>query len=293
MTHLRRAILILIVWLTFIYNLERVDFGTTNTVDLSSFVYVISFLATASAFLIPARWLHNRWVLLVAWLMIYGLGKLVLSQQRPILGDGYTYLSIAEATLIGITVWLGRELVLAIYDFEESVRNITLSNVSRRVKSLEQATDEIEVELVRSRRHNRPLAVMVVEIDEASIQARVHRAVQEIQQAMMARYVITKIAQIISNQLRRSDLIIDQHEQGRFIIFSPDTDSPDLDILIQRIQTATHKQLDIDLKIGQASFPEHALTFEELVDLAEQKITTPDQTFTISQNSPAKPDSKL
>lgn len=293
MTHLRRTIVIFIIYLTIFYNLERIDFGATNVIDISSFVYIVSFLAGLSVITIPFLWRHNRLVPLSIWLTIYAIGKLLLMQQRPIFGGSFSYLSIAEAALISIAVLLGRELAVDLHDFEEAVRNITLSGVSRRIKSLEQANEEIEIEILRSRRHNRPLAVIVVEPDEKSIQAQLHRAIQEIQQAMMARYIVTSLARVIGNQLRRSDLVIDQHEQGRFIIFSPDTNAQELAILLERVRAATSKQLNINLNLGYASFPEQAFTFDELVRLAEQKLIPQEKALAMTDLIPDQVNGEL
>jgi GGDEF domain-containing protein len=86
---------------------------------------------------------------------------------------------------------------------------------------------------------------------------------------MMARYVITSLARIISKQLRRTDMVLDQHERGRFIIISPDTSASSSETLAQRIKSAAAEQLGVTVSCGVASFPDEALTFEELVHQAE------------------------
>jgi len=91
----------------------------------------------------------------------------------------------------------------------------------------------------------------------------------------MTRYVITSLARVISNQLRRTDLVLDQRDQGRFIILSPDTNAASSASVADRIQAAAAVQLGVLVSCGVASFPDEALTFEELVHQAKSNLRSP------------------
>jgi GGDEF domain-containing protein len=117
--------------------------------------------------------------------------------------------------------------------------------------------------------------VVVVEPEPDSIQVALHRTVQEVQQAMMTRYVITSLARVFNKVLRRIDVVIEQREQGRFVILCPETNATGSNVLADRIQAAVAEQLGVSVKCGTASFPDEALTFEELVRQAESHLQQP------------------
>jgi GGDEF domain-containing protein len=271
MMHLRRSIIALLFGLTFFFNIERMDFGQRNIIDIQAFVYIVGIIAVVSMITIPTLWKWPLPVSLILWLGVYLLYKLWIFNGRPLLGGIHTYLSITEAALLSLMVALAHNVGRGLHDFEEAVKNITLSDVNRRVRRMDESIEDVRMELARSRRHQRPLTVVVVEAKPESIQVALHRTVQEVQRAMMTRYVVTSLARVIGNQLRRTDMVLDQRDRGRFIILSPDTNVASSAIVVDRIQSAA-EQLGVSLACGIASFPDDALTFEELVHRAEAKL---------------------
>ncbi len=288
MRHLRRSVIALLIGLTVFFNIERMDFGQQNIIDIQTFVYVLGILAVIAVVMIPGLWNTPLPVSLALWLGLYVLCRLFLFNSRPLLGGIHTYLSITEAALLSILVWLAHDVGRSLSDFEEAVKNITLSDVNRRVRKMDEALEDIRMELVRSRRHQRPLTVMVVEAKPESIRAVLHRTVQEVQQAMMTRYVVTSLARVIGGQLRRTDMVLDQRDRGRFVILSPDTNVASSSVVVDRIQAAAAEQLGVTIACGIASFPEDALTFEELVHRAEGNLQESMETTKLPTYTPAE-----
>jgi len=272
MKRLRLSAVALLVFLAIFYNIERLDFEQQNLIDIQTIVYVVSVVAVVSVLFIPVLSRLSVFSSLSVWTGILIFCKLVLPENRPLLGGIYTYLFVTEAVLLNIAVALAHNVARNLAEFEEVVKNITFADVSHRAKNLSEVEDDIQVELLRSRRHHYPLTVMVVQPNPQSVKAVLHRMVQEVQQAMMTRYVIASLARIIGDQLRRTDIVVDQYEQGRFIIVSPDTDSVNSTALAHRIKSAAAEKLGVDLSCGIASFPDRALTFEELVSQAESQL---------------------
>jgi len=269
MKHLRRSIIVLLIYLTVLYNVERLDLGQANIINISTFVYVLGIVTIVAILTAPVLQRASLRVLLVAAGGVYLLTKLLLSNPATWWGGIYTYLSITEVTLYLIAIAVAYDVTRGLREFEEAVINITFASVSRRVQKLDQAGEDIHQELIRSRRHHRPLTVMVAKFDPKSIDVDLHRHVREIQQAMMARYAHVGLARLISQQARRIDLVADQQDQGRFIILSPESDVAGATALAERIRVAAEQQLGVAVTYGVASFPQDALTFEELVAYAE------------------------
>lgn len=273
MRSLRSSIIANLVFLTLFFNIERVDFGQKNLIDISSLVYPLVISAMLSVLIVP--WLRRSpvaWSVGIWTVVFFGV-KIAWSSHRPALGGVYTYLTLTELLFLVVGIILIHRLGLILSDFEDAVVTLTMAGVSRRVKTPDQAAEEVQIELGRSRRFNRNLVVTVVEPDPKTIDVVLHRTVLEVQQTLMARYVTASLIRAISSLLRRSDLIIDQHEEGRVVIFSPDTDIEDARMMEARIREVAG-DLGADLAIGMASFPVQALTFDELVLRAELNKST-------------------
>ncbi|MFN8455465.1 MAG: hypothetical protein U0401_12495, partial [Anaerolineae bacterium] len=205
--------------------------------------------------------------------------------SRPFFGSLHTYLTITEATLLIAPIWISYRFAQAMHDFESAVMNITLVSNSERVRPLKDATEDIEVEMFRSRNSHQPLSIMVVEPKPESVQVALHRAVEEVQQTMMYSYVINSMAQRLSKYLRRTDLILEQREQGRFVILCPDTNSRELKLITEYVETIADLELGVSVRCGAATFPDQALTFEELVHQAQNRLPQ-DDTYTLVTPQP-------
>lgn len=290
MIHLRRSVIILILALTVFFNIEKVSqrlaLVATPTsqgqtagplVNIDTFVYVLGTAAVASILLVPSFWHSNLSLSLAVWLAAYAALKIWFSNWDlyDIVGGTNAYLTFTEIGMLVLLMWRAYDVARRLHDFEEAVSNITFANLSRRIKKLDEAQEDIQTELIRSRRHHHPLTVMVVEPEVESIQVALNRTVQEVQRTMMARYVTTSLARVISQQLRRTDLVVDQREKNRFIIVSPDTTAVNSAILADRIQAAAAVQLGVLVSCGVASFPDQALTFDELVQQAKSSLHSP------------------
>lgn len=286
MTYIRSLIIALLVGLSIFFNLERLNFAQVDIINLASFVYVLGVVAMISIISIPTIWRSSVGVPLGIWLGIYIFSKLLLFNNRPVVGGLYTYLTITEIVLLSILIWLAYKVARTLHDFEEAIANISLSQVRGRVQSLDEATNIIRGEMLRSRRFHRPLSVIVVRAETDSIKATLHQIVREVQQAMMERYVFTSLAHIISNCIERTNHVLAHSERNRFILLCPETDETDTTSLIEHIRDVADEKLGVSLACGVSSFPDQALTFEELVNQAEKNLNYSDNVVKSSIASP-------
>ncbi|UCC87053.1 MAG: hypothetical protein JSV81_19715, partial [Anaerolineales bacterium] len=231
MRRLPTSIVAFIIGLAIFYNIERLDFGQQNVVNIDSFVYVLGLVAVVSVIWVPLLRRANVLVSFAAWTSIYLLAKVLLIValgRHPLLGGIYTYLSITEAALLLIIVWLAHTVASALDDFEGAVEKVTFIDNNKRIRRLDEATDEIQHEIFRSRHYHHPLSIVIVKPEPGFIQTALHRAVQEVQQTMLKTYVINSMVQTFSKYIRRTDLILEQRDQERFMILCPDTTASDL-----------------------------------------------------------------
>ncbi len=274
MKRLRYAFAAVLVTLTFLFNVERLDLDDTDTINLSSFVYVLGFLVVATAVLVrvpPAKG-RRAWAVAAAWAAVYLVCKLVLFADRPFWGGMHTYLSLIELAMIVLLAQQANALVTRLQEFEDAVATLTLTDVSRKVRALDEAHDEIQDKLLLSRRHQRPLSVVVFGLDRDATRVVLHRVVEEVQRGMANRYVVNSLAAVMVRNLRRTDLPLERGRDGRFIILCPETDASGAELAARHVQKAVRSELGVEIDFGIAAFPADALTFAELLGRAEGQL---------------------
>jgi GGDEF domain-containing protein len=206
------------------------------------------------------------------WAVIYLLLKLILFNEHPMLGGIYTYLSITELAFLILLVTLAHPVGQALLEYTQAVELVTLAKNGRGLLDVSQAADLIRSEMNRSRHFNRPLSVILACLDEGAMQMRLSQFIQEAQVTFVHRYATGRLAEITRKELRRMDIVLGDYRKGQVIVLSPESDSRHASILVERIRAAAAEELGVNIQCGSASFPEQALSFEELVRQAEVKI---------------------
>jgi hypothetical protein len=177
-----------------------------------------------------------------------------------------------ELILVVVAVFLSREVAKRLYEVESTLDKLVFASFRGRTLSMDEAAEEVKTELLRSRRYQRSLSVLVLEPDPATIHKSMVATVEEIQNNLSRRYAMGKISEVISQTARRPDLVIKQEQSDRFILLCPETNTSSSEILRHRIHDSVKTSLGVSLSIGAASFPEDALTFEELLHKASSKL---------------------
>lgn len=286
MTSLRKSIIFMLIHLTIVFNLERFDYSTQNVIDIQTFVYVLIIGLVAATLAIRPLQRITVYVSLVGWLAIYAVLKVSLFNTRPILGDMYTYLTVTEVALITITVFLTHDLSRTLHDFEDVIDKVTIPRLGQRVLRMKEAGEEIKTEFIRSRRHSRPLSILLVNVDTNTPTFNLEKTVREIQRNMLSRYLASSLSKIISKEARRTDLIVEKDDERGFVMLCPETTAEGTIILAERIQHLATAQLGVRLDYGIASFPDEALTFEELLQRAHEHMAE-EKAEALPFNSPA------
>jgi hypothetical protein len=275
MHEFRRSIVAVITALTFLFNIERLDIGSeVNAIDISSFVYVLAFLMVGGGLVLAIVPSSRGWRGATAgfWLAAYLAGKLFLFHDHPFWGGIHTYLTVTELALLAAVFVLTTRVAGGLREFEQAVATLTLTEVSRKVRPVEDAHDEIRDRLLLSRRHHHPMSVLVFGVGEAAFAGARHRIIAEVQRAMANRFVVARLANAIVRSVRRTDLPLEQARDGRFVVLCPQTDAAGAEITVRHVQKAVRAELGLDLNAGVATFPADALTFDELLRHAEAQI---------------------
>jgi GGDEF domain-containing protein len=268
MKSMRWRIALTVLWLSVLFNIERFDFDKNTNVNLASSFYVLAAVATALFLLVPMKQ-RMMYVLAGGLFVAYTATKVV--SDVPVFLGFHKYLTITEIVALVITIGLTWLVNQGMQDFEQAVEAISLPKGRAGVLEQNQMQERIRAELGRARRHQHPMSLAAIELDPVSSEAALHRAVRDAQTALVKRYVQVQFGVFLTKNTRETDALA-HTEDGKFLLLAPETPSDQTESLLQRLAHQVEENLGIRFKYSIADFPKTALTSEELVHKATEKL---------------------
>jgi hypothetical protein len=270
MKNLKVTLISLFVFLVIVFNVEKLSFNTGTALEFHRFMDILVTVIIIVHLLFRTFQKLPSYANLVFWVIIYfGLwffaGKNVTSQNN-------LQATLIEVVFVSVAVVLSREAAKNLHEVESALDSLFFASFRGRTMSMDDASEEIKTELLRSRRYQRSLTVLVIEPDPDSLNQSLLPSSEEIKNNLAKRYAMGKISEAISSIARRPDLIIKLDHPERFILVCPETSASSSDTIIQRIRGAVESDLGIGILWGVASFPDDALTFEDLLHKANAKL---------------------
>jgi hypothetical protein len=275
MNNPRLSFFLLIAQLTFLFNIERLDFQQDNIVNIETYVYILVFSAVVSVIIIPTLWRYKVYYGLALWLGIYAVLKTFLVWNGSSEISGFAlYIVIVEVAMISLSVGLAYNVAVQIHDLEETLKNIVFSSNGTLLRTVGEADTEIQREIYRSRRFGHSLSLVLVDIGDEPVSPELNRITKEFENSIRNHYVVVSIARAITNILRRTDILVENQGSGRFVLLAPETSLEAGTKMAERINSRAQRELGISVHTSVVSFPDDALTFDELVNAAEGKLDT-------------------
>ena len=270
MRRLQESILYLLIQLTVLFNIERLDINGTSPINLSTTIYLLTTIAIIMT--LSVKWIRKLRpaVLGLLWAAVFIVVKLLTGAQHPLLGGIYTYLTFTEFAMFLLAVYLTHNVALNLDELEQALKNFAFANNSK-IKRTPESQEKINAEIYRSRRFQRDLSVIVLEQDMNKARMENNKVVQEAQRALMEHYVSAMMAREVYAQLRQTDMLLEHDKVDKLIIVSPDTDEVGAKKLIDRLTTLAQNGA-FSMKFGTATFPDNGLTFDQLLRHAEMSL---------------------
>jgi GGDEF domain-containing protein len=259
MKRMRFLVAIFIIWLFFFYNVERLSSPNLITRMAYAFVPLMATLVV----LVPRLRQAPLWVLLTVPVPIFLVLK-AYSGSR--VWGAAIPLTVTEVCAIAVTTILARWVSNGMSEFESAIARITIGQADALPESFSTGQAEMYREMRRARHHQRPLALVSIGVEKESIQVALDRMVQEVQQAMMKRYVLSDVARMLCSELEDYNIIAQSNDH--FLVLLPEVTSEQLTDLVSRLRQAVSEQVGVTLQVGTASFPDDAVTFDSLVEKA-------------------------
>jgi GGDEF domain-containing protein len=268
----RTSTLMLVAFLALFYSIDYFGKLLGWSFHLSTTFYCV-FALPAIFYILTPRLRRFPFVAVVLfWVAIYVVLRWFL-KELPLMGEQAAFQTFSEGALIAISALLGREVSTSYNDIQRVLERITAPVDGQRVMEKDESIGEIKKEFVRSRRHNRPLSLLVLEPSSGSLNVDLQQIINDIQHEMSERFLAASLAHAIIEEVRRNDLIIKRNDHGRFAVLCPETNPEGSAKLAKRICESVMEKLGIPLAYGTASFPDEAITFEDLVSHAEFQLT--------------------
>ncbi len=272
MTTLHWRVIGLLVWLTFFFNIDRLSAVTGQSLVIQSLAVSVIGVLAAILPLLPI--LQERSLLTQASLIALLYGGVSALNGSFFSSGMAAWNMLAGFVLLLVTVVLSHRVAQGFLEFRTAVETVTLSmsNGNKRLRGLDETREMVDVEMVRSRRFERPLSLVMIQADATSIDMQMHRLVQEVQRGMMQRYVLATMAHVLSRTLRRTDIVVEDAQPGRLLLVAPETSEAEAAQMGIRVAHLIQERLGIGASYGVAAFPQQALTFEDLRNVAEAHL---------------------
>ena len=272
MLRLNRYLLGLVVWLSFFFNVERLDLDVTNPdlFNIASPIYVAVVAVVALGLLIPQLKKIPAWQMQVLGVLAFVVARLL--SDRPAWGGAYTYISLFELTSVLFSAALAYTVGMLCVEFLDTVRALLFVDMDGRVYQREQAESSIKREMQFARRANRPLSIMVIDVDANAIPLAMQAAEKEVQQVLAKRHHLVAVTRLLARSLRRTDFVVDQTDDGRIVLVMPEMGKAQTISTLVRLNQRVQERLGFALRFGVASFPDQGVTFEELAYQAESAL---------------------
>ncbi len=269
MQRIRPPVAMLVIWLFLFYNIERLS----KSINFTTPAYLMVPVVAALVLLAPRLYRANLATWLVTTVPIFLLLETWWDFSAAF--GKNLLLTLAECVVLAVTIFLARWVSTDVHEFENAVTSMTVGRgQERRTRQ-----GEIYREIQRARVYQRPLSLVALKADEASVNIAVDRIVQEAQQAMIKHYVIGGVSKTLVETLPDYDIVA-RHNDHMLVLF-PEITPEHLPEIINHLQAAVAKQVGVRLQVGVASLPADATTFEGLIEKAvgamdvELKVASP------------------
>lgn len=269
MTTFKRSFLGLALYVAVVLILGERDNAGSPIINFASYFYLAVMVALPITLLFPSLSKTSVYIPLLVWIGIYLVLLQFLDRTKSTTSVELSII-VLEIILLCVGVWLAHHLVTQMSYAESLMDALALRAFPNHVQDIDAERQRIKVELTRSRRYQRPLSLLVIKIEsEADIPAT--PTVKSIQADLMSRFTFARVGQVITDLIRQTDLFL-RDRQGRYIILCSETSMSNIELFAKRISHAVQNKTGLHVLCGAASFPDEALTFEDLLRTARTRL---------------------
>jgi hypothetical protein len=283
-TNLRRSFFWAALYLALILVLGQADYIGKPIINFASYFYLVAMIGVPVTLFFPGVNRVSTKVPLLVWAGIYSLLLLFIDRDLTTTSSDLSIV-VLEFVLLETGIWLAHQLARQINHAESIMDELAVGAFPHRAQELEEASNRVKIEFTRSRRYHRPLAMLLMEVDPETHKEN-GQALKSIQTDIVNRFTSARIGQIIDDRIRQTDLVL-RDRQWSYVIICPETDYSSVLLLARRISQAVKEKTGYSILWGIAAFPEEALTFEDMMKKARERLIIGDVIDEVSQQENA------
>lgn len=284
MTNLRRSFFWAAAYLAVILVLGQADYISRPVINFASYFYLVAMIGVPLTLFFPGVTRVSAKIPMAVWAGVYFLLLLVIDRGLSTTSDELSIV-VLELVLLETGIWLAYQLAQQINHAESVMDELAVGAFPHRAQDLDEGSQRVRIEFTRSRRYHRPLALLLVEVDP-----EVHKSNGEmfrsIQYDIANRFTSARIGQIIDDRIRQTDLVL-RDRQWSYVIICPETDYTSVLLLARRISEAVKEKTGLSVLWGVAAFPEEALTFDDMLKKARERLALGSTFENVSQQEDA------
>jgi hypothetical protein len=280
-TNLKRSFFWIAFYLLIVLMLAQLDRADTPIINFASYFYLVAIFLVPVMIFVPSLHKISVAVPMFFWGAIYfALLQLV---DRRLTASVNVEVIVLEIVILEVGVWLSYYLAVGIAHSESLMDMLAQGTFPHRAIEMDKASEQIKTEFGRSRRYHRPLSLLVVQASPKD-EEMVREMLKSMQHDVLSRLSNARVGQAIGDAIRQTDLLVRDHV-GRFIVLCPETDLENAGFLAKRTCKIVEDRTGLQVNCGVASFPDEALTFEDLLYLARDrsKLSSATQTLEIAE----------
>ncbi|MBI3169156.1 MAG: hypothetical protein HYZ22_11795 [Chloroflexi bacterium] len=275
MSDLKQSIIILFVFVVALLGIANVDVFQESFINFSPVFFVLIAIILFSELMVVGTLIKagvrlSQYAVIIFWLFVYGIvWYFYLGNERTI------EVNLIQMLLVLLTAVLAYDVGRRVDQTELALESLASSVYPNRAMDIQNAKDLISAEITRSRRYHYPLSILTVRLEKNKSWGE-WKEMKLFANDMLERFAIAKVCQILSDHARSTDMVL-RDRDGQFALLCPETGPGSTGILAARIAEAVKRELDAKIEVGNASFPDEALTFEDLLDIANGRLLPVDE----------------
>ena len=269
-TNLRRYFLWSALYLAMIFIMGQADYLGRPIINFASYFYLVAMLGVPVTLFFPSVTRVSTSVPLMVWAGVYVILSLVINRARTTTSNDVSVI-VLEFMLLEVGIWIAHQLAQQISHAESVMDELANEAFPHRAQELDEGSRRVKIEFNRSRRYRRPLSLLLLEVDPDQ-QRDNGEVLKSIQIDIVNRFTSARVGQIIDDRVRQTDLVL-RDKRWRFVILCPETDLSSGLLLARRITEAVQEKTGLAILWGVAAFPEEALTFDDLMKKARERLT--------------------
>lgn len=272
MFDLKNSVILMISFVIFVLGVSNIQYFEYNVLDFHSIFFVLLAIACLMGLLFTGPLLQrgvrvSLLLFLGFWAVVYGITwASYWRTEEPLALD----ILVVQFILLEVGAGLAYNAGTNIGQIERILEGLAVTTYPNRMKDVQAATERIKDELNRSRRYHHPLSLLVFKFKKVD-KMEIWKQQEFLQKDVLLRFTIARIGQVISNLSRQTDIVL-RGVDGQFIVLCPETEYENLSNMAERIRAVVFDKIGASLLWGSASFPDEALTFDDLLQSAENRI---------------------